>query len=152
MKKVLLAIMIGLMLASCDNSVGFEVMRDLEDIPEPVQNCSVESVEGGALITCPDGSEAFVPNGQDGEDGTDGMDGQDGEDGSDGLDGLFVAYVDPCGSETRHDELLYVDRAGNFHAWFRNVGHVILLEGVNYVTTDGTSCRFRIENGTLILL
>ena len=125
-------------LSSC--GVGFQVVQPLEETPEPLLSCSVSQEANGALITCPDGSEVFVPNGTDGQDGVD------------GIDGLFVGYVDPCGEETRHDELLYLDRNGNYHAWFANVGHVILLEGVNYVTTDGTSCRFTITNGDIIEL
>lgn len=112
-------------------------------------SCTVDYTtqpEDGALITCPDGTAAFVSN------GTDGVDGLDGVNGTDGLDGLIVAYIDPCGPETTHDELLYIDRDGNFHTWFKDVGHVILNEGTTYQTTDGTSCKFKIISGTLVEL
>jgi hypothetical protein len=46
--------------------------------------CSVSQEEGGALISCPDGSMAFVPNGTNGTNGTDGKNGVDGKDGADG--------------------------------------------------------------------
>jgi hypothetical protein len=140
MKKLTLLVL-GLLLTSCANTVGFEVSQDEPVTPEPILSCSVEEVEGGALITCPDGSDVFI---------ADGSDGKDGVDGTDGVDGLFVGYVDPCGSETQHDELLYLDRAGNVHAWFKNVGHVILLEGVRYKTTDGTNCKFEVQDGFII--
>ena len=161
-------------------------------------SCTVDDVNGGAIITCPDGSASFIEDGIDGiscsleqsakascsgftcvsnpylpsisgeflvcgndvfdltslegEDGLDGRDGIDGLDGTDGLDGLIVSYIDPCGDETAHDELLYIDRDGNYHAWFKNVGHVILNEGTHYVTTDGTACRFKIVNSNLVEL
>lgn len=141
MKKLLTLALASFLLTNC--GAGLQIVEPLEETPEPLLSCSVEQVEGGAMITCPDGSEVFVAN------GTDGIDGQDG---TDGLDGLFVGYIDPCGNETRHDELIYVDRNGDFHAWFKNVGHVILLEGVNYITTDGTGCKFRISDGMLVEL
>ncbi len=40
--------------------------------------CTVTSVAGGALISCPDGSESFIANGSDGAAGADGVDGSDG--------------------------------------------------------------------------
>jgi hypothetical protein len=141
MKKLILLVL-GLFLTSCANRVGFEVREPVT--PEPILSCSVEEVAGGALITCPDGSDVFIADGSDGEDGEDGVDG------TDGLDGLFVGYVDPCGSETAHDELLYLDRAGNVHAWFKGVGHVILNEGTLYQVTDGTGCKFKVQGGSII--
>lgn len=145
MKKLLTIITMALLLTNC--GAGLQVVEPLRDTPEPLLSCSVEQVEGGALITCPDGSEVFVANGIDGQDGVDGLDGQDGED---GIDGLFVGYVDPCGDELAHDELLYLDRNGQFHAWFKNVGHVILNEGTRYQTTDGSKCKFEIVNGQVV--
>ena len=112
--------------------------------------CSVVEAQNssGSLISCADGTTAFIRNGkdgtdgqdgedgadgQDGEDGTDGQDGedgehgadgQDGEDGTDGQDGLdFVQRViDPCGQETTHglDEVLLVLQSGDILAYYND--------------------------------
>lgn len=50
-------------------------------------SCSVSQESDGALISCPDGSMAFVPNGTNGIDGKDGVDGRDGANGADGING-----------------------------------------------------------------
>ena len=56
--------------------------------PTPTDSdCSVERVEGGAVITCPDGSEAFLSDGEQGNNGVDGRTGATGEAGRDGVDG-----------------------------------------------------------------
>lgn len=131
-KKLLTALLVILTLTNCgDTSQEFKPNY----VAGPLQSCSVEQVIGGAIMSCPDGSEVFIANGADGVDG---------------LDGLFVGYVDPCGSETAHDELLYLDRDGNYHAWMKDVGHVILQEGVTYVVTDGTNCRFKLQGDQII--
>lgn len=80
---------------------------------------------------------------------------KDGRQGDAGTDGLFVDVIDPCGPETTHDEVILVTRNGDHIAYFEvpnsfNNRLVVLREGINYVTTDGTNCRFRIENGALI--
>lgn len=56
-------------------------------------SCTVEPQSEGALITCEDGTTAFVEYGEDGTDGTNGVDGTNGTDGlagpagADGVDG-----------------------------------------------------------------
>lgn len=54
---------------------------------EPEEVCTVSQAQGGALIECSDGTQAFVPNGLAGQDGRDGMDGANGQDGADGQNG-----------------------------------------------------------------
>jgi len=51
--------------------------------------CSVVEAQNssGSLISCADGTTAFIRNGKDGTDGQDGEDGTDGQDGEDGTDG-----------------------------------------------------------------
>ena len=57
------------------------------------ESCFVEQTNGGALVTCGDGTVAVLYDGADGPDGvagqagTDGQDGVDGQDGTNGLDG-----------------------------------------------------------------
>lgn len=140
MKNLLVAIVMALLLTNC--GAGLQVVEPLEETPEPLLSCSVAQVEGGALISCPDGSEVFVADGTNGEDAT--------------FEGLFVGYIDPCGPTTapgnsyKPDELIYVDRNGDFHAYFKNVGHVILIEGITYQTTDFQKCKFIISDGQLL--
>lgn len=47
------------------------------------QTCTVTQAQDGALIECSDGTQAFIPNGQDGANGQDGRNGTDGQDGQD---------------------------------------------------------------------
>lgn len=116
----------------------------------------------GNEIQCPNGSVFPLPkdgrdgapgapglNGEDGKDGADGADGQDGADGADGQDGTKVIVVYPCGQSNPHDEVvLFID--GVPLAWFKNVGLVVLQEGVLYQTTDDLKCKFRIIDGQVV--
>lgn len=134
--------------------------------------CSVTKESGITKLTC-NGETIEVADGKDGRqgdagingidgtdgvDGSDGLDGQAGQDGIDGVDGtsgLFVALHDPCGQETQFDEVLLETRDGQFLAYLAgssttNSRLVLLDEGINYTTTDGTNCKFKIENGVLI--
>ncbi len=47
-------------------------------------SCSVNQEAGGAMITCPDGSMAFVPNGTNGANGASGTNGVNGTNGTNG--------------------------------------------------------------------
>ena len=104
--------------------------------------CSVaqDSSGSGALISCSDGSSAFIKNGDDG---------QNGENGKDGLD--FVAEViDPCGQQTTHglDEVLLRLHSGDILAHFAQGDKqylTILVKNKSYITTDGTGCKFTID-------
>lgn len=69
----------------------------------PAEPCTVEQTNDGAIITCPDGSEAVIVNGEDGEDGEQGEQGEQGEPGTAGQDGAdgancTVEYV-PGGAD-----------------------------------------------------
>lgn len=130
--KLTLTIFLSFLLINCgDTSQGYKPNY----VAGPLQSCSVESVVGGAIMSCPDGSEVFISN------GTDGID---------GLNGLFVDVIDPCGPQTAHDEVLFIDINNNYYAWFKNVGLVILNENTIYQTTDGTKATFKIENGEFV--
>jgi hypothetical protein len=59
-------------------------------------SCSVSQENGGAMISCPDGSQAFVPNGTNGTNGVDGTNGTNGTDGKDGKDGLNGTNGSSC--------------------------------------------------------
>jgi hypothetical protein len=105
----------------------------------PGSSCTVNDVDDGAVILCEDGSSSFI---------------EDGEDGASSL----VEIIDPCGTETTFDEVILVyeiDGAPVFIAYFENGSKRYLTtldEGVNYRTTDGTKCDFKIEDGQLVEL
>ena len=121
---------------------------------EAGQGCSVTQALNGALIECASGS-VLVLNGQNGEDGQDGEDGMDGQDGQDGADAPPTPYsvsevIDPCGAESNFDEVLLKLANGAVVASFSenanglNTRFVIIGPG-NYMTTDGTSCQFTVN-------
>jgi hypothetical protein len=53
-------------------------------------SCSVAQTEGGALLSCSDGSETYMQNGLPGAEGPQGIPGQDGSDGDDGSSGATL--------------------------------------------------------------
>ena len=102
--------------------------------------CSVQEVAGGSLISCPDGSEGFVANGEQGENG---------ENGENGLNSSFfiIEIIDPCGNESGNDEILFRTNTEQILA----IGHrgardffTLLLPG-EYRTEDGTKCYFTVN-------
>ena len=92
--------------------------------------CTVKQGENGsgALVSCGDGSSAFINHGKDGLD--------------------FIAeIIDPCGSETTHglDEVLLVLQSGDIlaHYSYKKLNYLTILQKEkNYITTDGTNCEF----------
>lgn len=108
------------------------------------------------LAHCSDGSHFIEgpagPQGErglpgiDGVDGKDGLDGKDGQDGQDGLNAL-VEIIDPCGTETNYDEVLFRFSDGNLYAVYsdgKKKIHLVKLVPGTYKTTDGTNCIFTI--------
>lgn len=98
----------------------------------------------------------IICNGQDGMNGADGQDGADGADGQDG-ESFPVEVIDPCGDTAGIiDEVLLRMPDGSILASIsqspngKNTRLSILPSG-NYITTDGSSCVFSIdENGNII--
>ena len=83
--KHLLTILTAITLTSCGADVANQVAGETDEAKTSYiesEPCSTSEVEGGAIITCPDGTESFV------EDGSDGANGLSGTDGSNGIDGL----------------------------------------------------------------
>ena len=105
-------------------------------------SCSVNQLETGAVILCEDGTSSFITNGEDGEDGASSL----------------VEIIDPCGPETTFDEVILVyeiEGAPIFIAYFESGSKrylTSLVEGINYRTTDGTKCDFKIEAGEVVEL
>lgn len=121
--------------------------------------CSVtQDVNGsGALITCSDGSQAFISNGTDGQDGVDGQDGQNGLN-------TVVEVIDPCGAQMTQgfDEVLLkladntiiamieIQLNGNGNGNGNKVTYLTKIKPGNYITSDGTGCHFSVTaNGTV---
>lgn len=101
-------------------------------------SCSVQSAIGGALITCTDGTQAVILNGQNG---------------ADGQDAPPTAYtvdhvVDPCGHQVSYDEVLLVMSNGQILAHFASGSNqfLTLIPPGNYITTDGSGCYFTVES------
>lgn len=154
MKKLIL--LSALFLVACG-----EDRQVITDVVDENKGCTVTEQADGSLISCEDGTSAFIPNGQDGADGANGQDGQDGaqgpqgpqgpdgQDGQDGTDGI-VELLDPCGDDPNNlDEILIRTSSGDLLAWYLDRGLVVLEPG-NYRTTDPQQCRFTVNSdGTI---
>ena len=134
----ILLLTIAIVLTAC--SGGRHIIEaDIAD------SCSVESFNGGAKISCPDGTSEVILNGAAGSNGADGADGADAV-----LPDLaFVDFIDPCGDNPGHfDEIILVTQGGDFVSYFEsgNKRFLTILEcGVNYITTDAQQCNFSIN-------
>lgn len=115
-------------------------------------SCSVTATQ----IICPDGSSVNLP-----EDGLPGVDGRDGVDGVDGTNGSVIEILDPCGdyihgnspnNPNSADEVVLRLDNGLFLAWYKDLGFVVLDQGVIYQTTDKQKCSFMIQNDQLVNL
>lgn len=108
-------------------------------------SCTVVQTNTGALITCEDGSSAEILHGIDGIDGQDGTNGQDGQDAP--VNPFQITEViDPCGKQSSFDEVILRMANGQLVAYFASHGGFLAILGPgNYVTTDGTNCKFKIH-------
>lgn len=101
---------------------------------KPGENCSVEQVSNGAIITCID-STAVVLNGENGID-------------------AVVEIIDPCGNKPGHfDEVILRLNTGDLLAYFEENGKRFLsiLTPGNYQTTDSQKCSFTVDNNYNVL-
>lgn len=107
-------------------------------------SCTVAKVDGGALISCPDGSQEVILDGSEGTDGTNGVDGED----AILPDSNVVEIIDPCGPSGGFDEVLLVLADGSIVAYFSGVGGflTVLTCDQNYITTDNQACPFLLDN------
>lgn len=104
-------------------------------------NCSVKALANGATIFCEDGTNAVLYNGTDGKDGIDGA--------NQPLTRYTVTgVIDPCGKQASYDEILLRLEDGTFLAQYydarRQLSFLTFIGPGNYITTDGTNCRFSI--------
>lgn len=81
-------IMLALYLNGCGADVAETIAKD-DEVPSTTSagSCTVNKKDGKAKISCPDGSEAVVEDGEPGPEGSNGTDGSSGVNGSDGATG-----------------------------------------------------------------
>lgn len=109
------------------------------------KSCTVETLDDGSLILCEDGTSSFVSNGVDGDKGDTGA-------------SALVEVIDPCGAETAFDEVILVYEVNGellYIAYFESGSKRYLTQldtGVNYETTDGTQCRFTLDESGIVEL
>lgn len=145
--------------------------KDIERmLPEPIPGKDGKNgTDGKDGINGLDGQNGETgPKGDVGEQGPKGDTGEQGEKGDkgdNGTDGTLVEVVFPCGeSSIAHSEiLLKID--GVFIAYFQNLTKhsndnfvtdvqgrlTVLEENTLYQVTDGSSCKFRIVNGQVVV-
>jgi hypothetical protein len=122
--------------------------------------CSVQQENEGAQISCPDGTKAFIKNGDQGPSGIQGQVGQDGAigvqgiagqngingiDGKDGVDGSQIRAIVPCPTNNQPyaERLLCID--DTLYAVYNPNGTETRLSVVGpgrYRTTDGRNAVF----------
>ena len=103
-------------------------------------SCSVYSVDQGAVIQCTDGTTALVKNGEDGQDAPSSI-------------YSIVDVIDPCGTQTRFDEVILRFADGELLAHYSDGDkqHFSFVGPGQYVTTDGTNCHFQVtEDGDVV--
>ena len=152
---------ITLLLISCgkETIVRKEIQYQYDVVEKPietiveihtiVEQCTVEGVDSGTVIRCPDGTSSIVKNGTDGQDGQSGQDGEDGLD-IQNYDYIPVGLIDPCGDKPGiYDEVFIKMANGTLVASFSNnvngdYTRLSVLVPGTYMTTDGDSCTFTV--------
>lgn len=124
-------------------------------------SCSVDQVQGGAMIVCSDNSQAFIKDGADGHScGVSSVNSYasliECTDGSSSLIDLssMVQYfveeiIDPCGDDpNNYDEVLMKFNNGDLLAYFQSGSKrfLTLLTPGSYQTTDAQKCKFSIDS------
>lgn len=97
-------------------------------------SCSVVPTKHGSSVVCTDGTSTNLENGRDGERGEDGQD-------------AIIEVINPCDPQMKHDEVIFRLADGRLFGYFENKGrrYLTLLVPGQYETTDGTTCRFTVE-------
>lgn len=128
-----------------------------ESIPGPTgeagSSCTVtqiqpteEAPQGGAEISCEDGTQAQVLNGSSGQQGEMGPPGSDGVD-SPPTDYTVVELIDPCGNSSGFDEVLLRLANGMLMAHYSsgNLQFLTVVGPGSYRTTDASACNFTVN-------
>lgn len=141
MKYVILALLI----ACSDPGIGNITATPVPGTTGFPQTCSVSTVAGGVLITCPDGTSATLLNGVNGLPGAD----------SPPTPLTPIAAVEPCGqASSAYKEVLLILENGDIFSSFSdslngaNTRNTFLPDG-NYIDTDDSGCQFSVStNGS----
>lgn len=100
------------------------------------QSCKVETVEQGALITCPDGSQSLVSNG------------------TNGIDGTTIVAKPFCPtkfSSSGFQESYFLFPDGIYAIYYGPPYSFLLkLPPRSYVTTDNSGCSFTVNANNTI--
>lgn len=142
MKKLIALLTTSLAIAACGGGDGQQTVSTPPCLEfELLGRCIADGKDGK------DGEQG--PKGDTGEIGPQGPQGPAGNDGQDApaTDYTVVEILDPCGKESAFDEVLLRMADDSILAYFAGSGGFLtLLDPGNYVTTDGTSCLFTIDN------
>lgn len=110
-------------------------------------SCTTHQMEGGAIISCTDGTSSIVYN------GVNGLTGATGATGSDGI----LEVINPCGEEFANDEVFLRLSSGRILALYDggpNQDRLVLLAPGNYISTDtaaSKSCSFTVTSDYKII-
>lgn len=117
-------------------------------------SCSVQQLSNGARISCTDGTEVVILNGEVGATGPQGPAGVPGTPGSSAPPTAYsvVSVIDPCGKQATFDEVLLKLYNGQILAHYASGSNQFLtfITPGNYVTTDGTHCYFTLNSNGAI--
>lgn len=137
-------------------------------------SCTTHQMEGGAIISCTDGTSSVIYNGANGLNGSNGVDGQDGTNGTNGTNGQngvdgqngtngtngsdgILEVINPCGEEFANDEVFLRLSSGRILALYDggpNQDRLVLLAPGNYISTDtaaSKSCSFTVTSDYKII-
>jgi hypothetical protein len=134
---------LGVMMSGCTVRGPRGETGSAGSVGAPGVGCMIQPIgasdsapNGGSILTC-ENSATLILN------GTNGTNGQDAPD----QPYAIAKIIDPCGKQSAHDEVLLVLVDGTVLAHFSSGGKeflTLLTVGVQYVTTDGTNCRFKV--------
>ncbi len=119
-------------------------------------SCTTERLTNGARIDCDNGSHSVVldgPMGSSGPQGEPGIQGNPGERGNDAPVSAYnvVEVISPCPDPGYREVLLRLAN-GQILAHFSNGAQqfLSLIGPGDYILTDGSSCRFNIDNNGVV--
>lgn len=127
-------------------------------------NCSVSTVNaspaapnGGALISCTDGSSSLVLNGEKGNTGDTGSKGDTGEQGTSGTPGTMISAIKLCDGTTTYAstfiEVAFCIDNKMWAVYSLNGGFLTELPPGNYNSNGvGSSCTFTIGNNCQVTM
>lgn len=98
----------------------------------PGSSCSVTSIQGGAVVSCTDGTSVVLLDGAD----------------APPTPYTVTAVLDPCGRQGSYDEVLLRMSSGQILAHYASGANqfLTLVSPGSYVTTDGTHCYFTVDS------